>query len=75
MSLSNQPDYLFVSREYLQDIEDYVRRGRIKILDDRHKYSTNNIQIPFNFSIEELFRSKDSTKVKLPPQFYQEKRE
>ena len=68
------PDHLFIDRNYLRDIGDYVRRGKLKIRDDRYKYSTKNIQIPLNFEIEELFKKDNSNMTKLPSEFYHTKR-
>lgn len=65
-----EPEHLFIDRQYLRDINKYVRRGKIKIKDDRYKYSTKNIQLPFTFEIEELFREENSSTTKLKKQFF-----
>ena len=57
---------LFIDREYIDDIERYVKKGKRKIGDDKYKYSTKNIIIPNHFNIEEIFINDGDGKTKLP---------
>ena len=58
--------YLYVDPQYIRDIEQFVKLGRFKISNDRYKYSTNNIVLPFSFNIEDLFINNDKSSIKIP---------
>lgn len=58
--------YLYVDPAYLREIQQFVKLGRFKISNDRYKYSTNNIVLPFSFNIEDLFINNDKSSIKVP---------
>lgn len=60
--------YLYIDPQYIRDIEHFVKLGKFKISNDRYKYSTNNIVLPFSFNIEDLFLNNDSSRIKIPKQ-------
>jgi len=57
--------FLYVDPQYLRDIQQFIRLGRFKISNDRYKYSTNNIVLPHNFNIDNLFLDNETANIKI----------
>jgi len=70
-----QSESIFVDREFLREIDKFVKKGKIKLIDDKYTYSTKNIQLPLHFDIEDIFLNDGDGKTKLPSAFCREKRE
>ena len=58
--------FLYIDPQYIRDIEHFVKLGKFKISNDRYKYSTNNIVLPFSFNIDDLFLNNEASSIKIP---------
>ena len=58
-------NYLYVNPQYMRDIQQFIKLGRFKISEDKYRYSTNNIVLPFSFDIEELFLQNETANIKI----------
>lgn len=57
--------WTYVDPQYMRDLAQYVKLGQFKISNDKYKYSTNNIILPFSFNIDDIFLNNDTSNIKI----------